>query len=141
MVKHRVEEVTLSAKTNTLESTFSKLALALYNIVVDQSEVNLNNTKTIILKSKSIEDLLYQFLKKFYDLTNNELFLLGAVKQVTIERILNEYLLTAVVVGDKMNEKYRLKDIVKQITNRGITIKEDRNGVSAQIIIVVDRRE
>mgnify|MGYP001605680121 CR=1 FL=1 len=53
MPKHKVEEITLSVKTNSLESSFSKLALSLFNIVVDTSEIKPDITKTIILSSNT----------------------------------------------------------------------------------------
>ena len=136
----KVEEITISAETDSIEGSFAKLAINLFEIVVDTSQINPIITKTIILKSISMENLLYLFLKRFYDLANNELFLVSAVKKVTIERVAGNYLLDAVVVGDKMNQEYNIKDIVKQITERNIKIKEDRNGTNAQINIVVERR-
>ena len=140
MTKHNVEEITLNAKTHSLESVFSKLALSLFEVVVDTQQIKPIITKTIILKSESLENLLYLFLKKFYELANKELFLLAVVKRISIERVSDSYLLDAVVVGDKMNQEYKIKDIVKLVTDRNIKIKEDRGGTYAQINIIVERR-
>lgn len=136
----KVEEITLSAQAPSLEGVFSKAALSMFNIVIDTSEVDLVSTKTVIMRSRNLKNLFFQFLKRVFDLANNELFLLATVKQLTIEQVNNEYLLNAILIGDKMNGKYSVKDIVKQITDRNIAIKEDRQGVTASINIVVERR-
>lgn len=141
MPRHKVEEITINAKTDSIENTFSKLALSLFDIVVNTSDIEPKITKAIILKSRSMDDLLYQFMKKFYTLANNELFILSAVKRIIIEGISGSYMLDAVVVGDKMGPGYKIKDIVKMVTDRNIKIKEDKEGTHAQINIVVERRD
>ncbi|MBI2148768.1 archease [Candidatus Woesearchaeota archaeon] len=140
MPKHKVEEITLSEKAPSLELAFSKIASSMFNIVINTEDVNLTTTKTLIIRARDLKNLLFQFIKRIFDLANNELFVLSTVKQITIERISNEYMLDAVLIGDKMNENYKVKDIVKQITDRNITIREDRDGTLAQINVVVERR-
>ncbi len=140
MVKHHVEEITLVAKAPTLEAAFSKISLSLFDLVVNTQDIDFLITKTIIMRSRDLKNLLYQFLKRLYDLANNELFLLSTVKNITIEQVGAEYLLNTVLLGDKMNSHYEIKDIVKQITDRNILIKEDREGTLVQINIVVERR-
>ncbi len=140
MVKHDVREITLSVKGPTLEDVFSKLALSMFEIVVNANEIDLAVTKTVIIRSRDLKHLLFEFMKRLYDLANNELFILATVKKVVIESVSNEYLLNAVFIGDKMKPNYHIKDIVKQVTDRNILVREDANGASAQINIVVERR-
>lgn len=140
MVKHKVEEITISSKSNSLESAFSKIGLEMFNIVINPGEISPAATKTIIIRSRDLKNLLFQYLKRLYDLANNELFVLSTIKQISIEQISNEYLLNAVLLGDRMKPEYNVKDIVKQVTDRNIIIKEDREGALAQINIVVERR-
>lgn len=140
MSKHKVEEITLEGRTPSLEAVFSKIGMSMFNIVINTQDIDLIVTKTIIIRSRDLKNLLYQFLKRLFDLANNELFLLAVVKQLTIEQVSNEYLLNAVVIGDKMNQRYEVKDIVKQVTDRNIMIKEDMTGTYARINIVVERR-
>ena len=40
-----------------------------------------------------------------------------------------------------MNEKYKIRDIVKQVTERNISVKENMEGSFLQINIVVERRD
>ena len=137
---HKVEEITLSTKAPSIENVFSKSALAMFDIVIDTSEVELVTTKTVIIRSRDLKNLFYQFMKRVFDLANSELFLLATVKQLSIEQVGNEYLLNAILIGDKMNNNYNVKDIVKQVTDRNISIREDRQGAMAQINLVVERR-
>ena len=140
MPKHKVEEISLEERAPSLETVFSKMAVSMFNIVINSEDVDLAVTKTIIIRSRDLKNLLYQFLKRLFDLANNELFLLSTVKQITIEQVSHEYLLNAVIIGDKMNDKYEVKDIVKQVTERNIIVKESIDGASAQINLVVERR-
>ena len=140
MSKHKVEEISLEERAPSLEAVFSKMAVSMFNIVINTQDVDLAVTKTIIIRSRDLKNLLYQFLKRLFDLANNELFLLSTVKQITIEQVSHEYLLNAVLIGDKMDGKYEVKDIVKQVTDRNIMINEDKTGTYARINLVVERR-
>ncbi len=139
-MKHKVEEITLIAKAPDMQRAFSKLAMDMFDLVVNITYIDLKLTKTIIMRSRDIKNLLFQFMKRLYELANNDLFVLATVKSLTIEQISNEYLLTAVLLGDKINPTYKVKDIVKQVTDRNIIIKEDRDGTLAQINLIVERR-
>ncbi len=139
-MKTKVEEITLTSKGNSIEGAFSKIALSMFEIVINPSDIELKVTKTVIIRSRDLKNLLFQFLKRLFDLANGELFVLGIVKQITIEQISSEYLLNSVLIGDKMQANYEVKDIVKQITDRNIIVKEERDGVLTQINIVVERR-
>ena len=139
MTKHKVEEITLTGQGKSIEQAFSNTALNMFSIVTDPSKVSPAQRKSIMLRSKDLKNLLYLFLKKLYDLASNDLFLLNEVKDVVIEDINNEYLLTAVAYGDKLSN-HEIKDIVKQCTDRNISIKEDKDGCKIQINLVVERR-
>ena len=141
MAKHKVEEITLSINGNSLENAFSRIAVAMFDIVLETKEINPVITKTLIIKSGDLKNLLYQFLKKLFDLANTELFVLAKVRQLVIEQISGDYLLNAVLIGDRMNEKYKIRDIVKQVTERNISVKENMEGSFLQINIVVERRD
>ena len=73
-----------------------------------------------------------------FDIANHELFLLSSVKKIIIEQINNEYMLNATVIGDKLKD-HKVKDVVKLITEKDIIIREDKNGCTSQISIVVGR--
>ncbi len=137
----KVEEIIISAKEKELETSFSKIALNMFDIVVNTSEIQQNITKTLFVKAKDTNELLYFFLKKLYSLANDDMFILSLVKNIKIEKIGNGCFLDAVVSGDSMKPEYNIKDIIKQVTNRNILIKEDKYGVLTQINLVVERRK
>lgn len=137
---NKVEEITLNVKAESLEKAFSKLALAMYEIVINVDEIDLVITRTIILRSRDLKHLLYQFLKRLFDLANSELFILSTVKSLSIAQISNEYLLNCILLGDKMKNEYIVKDIIKQVTDRNILINEDKEGAHLSINLIIERR-
>jgi len=137
----KVEEITIKANGSDLGKAFAKLAEEMFNIVVNVSDVDLEVTKTILIRSRDLNHLLIQFMKRLFDLANLELFVLSTIKQITIDKISNEYLLDAVIIGDKMDaNKYIVKDIVKQVTDRNVSVIEDKFGVHLQMNLVVEWR-
>ncbi len=136
-----VEDLILSVKAHNIEEAFSKMAISMFDIVINTEDIDLIQTKTVIMRSRDLKNLLYQLLKRLYDLANNELFVLSTVKSISIEQVGSEYLLNAVFIGDRMQTKYEVKDIIKQVTDRNLMITEDLQGTSAQINLVVERRK
>jgi SHS2 domain-containing protein len=140
MVKTKVEEITIKASDPNLHTAFGKLATEMFKIVTNVEDIDLKITKTIIIRARDSNNLLFQFMKRLYDLANNELFLLSTIKQITVDKVGNEYLLDAVLIGDKLSNEHVIKDIVKQVTDRNIIVKEERGIASVQINLVVERR-
>ncbi len=137
----KVEEITISAEGEDIESSFAKIALNMFDVAVDTDKIKQNITKTFFIKAKNVNELLYLFLKKLYDLANSELFIPASVKNIKIEAVGSEFFLDSVLSGDKMNPEYEIKDLVKQVTNRNILIKKLKGMVAVQINIVVERRK
>ncbi len=137
----KVEEITISAEGEDIESSFAKIALNMFDVAVDTDKIKQNITKTAFIKAKNADELLYLFLKKLYDLANSELFIPASVKNIKIEAVGNEFFLDSVLSGDKMKPEYEVKDLVKQVTNRNILIKKLKGRVAVQINIVVERRK
>ncbi len=140
MAKLNTEETTIIGIGKTIEEAFAKTAINMFNLVVDTNTVNKINTKTIIYRTKELKSALYLLLKKIYDITSNEMFLLSEVKTINIEEMSNEYLVNVVLLGEKLNSSHKIKDIVKQVTDRNILVKYTKDGCIAQINIIVERR-
>ena|SRR3989344_65808 len=140
MTKSKVEEITLIGTGKSIEDAFSKVATNMFDIVIDRNSIRKINTKIIMFKSKDLKEALYMFLKKIYDITSNETFLLNEVKNISIEKMNNEYLLNAVIIGEKLSKEHIIKDIIKQVTDRNVLVKENKDGSIAQLNIVVERR-
>ncbi len=140
MAKQNTEEITIIGIGKTIEEAFSKTAINMFNLVVDTNTVNKINTKTIIYRTKDLKNALYLLQKKIYDITSNEMFLLSEVKTINIEEMNNEYLVNVVLLGEKLNANHKIKDIVKQVTDRNILVKDTKDGCIAQINIIIERR-
>ena len=140
MAKNKIEQIQLISQGKTIEEAFSNSAVNLFSITINTNSVSPNLKKSIMTRSKDLKSLLYLFLRKLFDLANNELFLLREVKDLKIESISDEYLLTAVAYGDKFNNEYEVKDAVKQLIDREILVKEDKLGTTTQVSLVVERR-
>ena len=136
----KIEQIQLSSQGKSIEEAFSNSAVNMFSIVTDTNLVNSNLKKSLMMRSKDLKSLLYLFLRKLFDLANNELFLLKEVRDLKIESINDEYLLTAVASGDKFNQGYEVKDIVKQLIDKDIIIKEDKSGTFTQVSLIVERR-
>ena len=79
MAKTKVEEIELKAEASSIEAAFSKIAINMFSIVTDTEKINENLRKTLMMRSKDLKSLLYLYLKKLFDLANNELFLLKEI--------------------------------------------------------------
>lgn len=140
MTKNKIEEITLIGTGKTIEEAFSKAAINMFQIVIDVNSVKKINTKTIIFRCKDLKTALFQFLKKLYDITSNETFILSDVKTLSIEEMSGEYLVTSVLIGEKLNSEHKIKDIIKQVTDRNVLVQENKNGSIAQLSLIVERR-
>ncbi|MCK4967511.1 MAG: archease [Candidatus Aenigmarchaeota archaeon] len=141
MKKYEYLEHTADAKFKaygkTLESAFSNSALAVFNIIVDTKKVDSKIKKEIKLSGKNKESLLFDFLDELLFFLDSENFILHEVLDIEIINKNDEFLLSANVVGDEINEKYEVAGIVKAITYNEMEIIK-KNG-SWVITAVVDR--
>ena len=137
----KVEEIPLTAKGKTMEQAFSNIAINLFSKIVNLELVQSNLTKTILIREKNLKALLYQYLKKIYDLALTETILVSKVHNVKIESINEDYLLTAVDAGEKLKPEHKLNNTIKMLTDRNIVIKEDKDGCNLQINIIVENKD
>jgi|SRR3989344_788435 len=137
----KVEEISLVSQGKTMEQSFSNLASNLFSYISNPDEIKPKLTKTIIIREKNLKSLLYQYLKKVYDLALTETILLHKVNNLTIETINKDYLLTAVIAGEKLTPEHKIKNKLKMLTDRNISIKEDKEGCTLQINIIINKDE
>ena len=132
----KVHETALIGNGKTTELAFGDITINLFSKIVDINTVKPLMVKTIMLREKNMKGLLYHYLKKVYDLALSEAILIHKVHNVKIENINNDYLLTAVIAGEKLNPEHKIHNKLKMITERNIAIKEDVKGCHIQINIV-----
>jgi len=137
----KVEEITLTARGKNMEQAFSNIVINLFSNIVNLELIEPKLTKTILIREKNLKKLLYQYIKKVYDLALTEAILINKVHNVKIENVNDDYLLTAVVEGEKLKQEHKLNNTIKMITDRNIIIKEDKEGCNLQINIIVEKKD
>ncbi len=114
-----------------IDGVFKNSALAMFNILGPTNKVKATKTKKIKLKSKSYEQLLYDFLEELLFLLDTERFFLNKVKEIKITK---EFELSATVLGDDCRN-YELKSDIKAVTYSDMEIKKTKTGYEATVVI------
>jgi len=130
-------DIKFQAYGKTLEEAFSNAAVAMFNIITDTKLIEKKITKSITTNAPDLKSLLYNFLEELLFLIDTEFFILSSVFDLRINKVNNKYLLTAVVVGDKIDEKYPLNGDIKAITYNEMEIKEEKGNFTVQVVIDV----
>lgn len=137
----KTEEITLEVHADSLEKAFSNSAVKLFELMLGDTKINPSITKSLMLRSKDLKSLYHSYLKKLYDCASSEALLLSQVNNVAIELINDEYLLSANATGEKIRSDHKIKTLIKQVTDKNILIKEDKNGCNLQINLVVEKKD
>ncbi|MBL7147703.1 MAG: archease [Nanoarchaeota archaeon] len=123
-MKYKFLEHTADAKFQafgkSLEEAFSNAALAMVSIMIDPSKVKGKIKKEFTVEGSDKKSLLYQFLEEILFLLDTEGFVLNKVEKLEISK--NK--VKAVLVGDKISNKYKLSGDVKAVTYNDMEIKE-----------------
>ena len=127
-------DVKFKAHGKNLEEAFANAAIAMFNVMISKDKVNPLTSKTFSVRGKDLKALLYNFLEEFLFLLDSEHFLLASVKKVKIDRMGEEYVLNALVSGEKHSNHETTGD-VKAITYNEMEIKEDSNGCYVQVVL------
>lgn len=116
-------DVKIQAFGSSLETAFINSALALKEAIAEKAKIKAKIKKSIRVKGKDKEALLYSFLEEFiYQLDANN-FILGKIIKLTITQTKGGFALTSEVIGDKFS-KYNVNNEVKAITYNDMLIKE-----------------
>lgn len=129
MQKYEFLEHTADAKFRAygknIEECFANAALAMTAIMTDPENVEPKITKSISAIGNDLKNLLYNFLEEFLFLIDSENFILNKVKDIKINPKGRKYLLNATVVGDRINDKYKIETGIKAVTYMDMEVKED----------------
>ena len=124
-------DIKFQAKGQTLEQAFINSALALTNIIT-KDKIKPKIKKTITIKGKDKENLLYNFLEEFLYLLDVGGFLLSKIKNLKISAEIKskkplryQLKLRAELLGDNQ-ENYETEAHVKAITYNDMFIKQQR---------------
>ena len=126
-------DVKFLAYGKTLEEAFSNAALASYDVMTDVKKVKPVEEKTIEIKSKNKQSLLYDFLEELIVLTDMEGFLLSKVKEIEIKQNKDNLTLKATILGDN-GDNYDVHTYLKSVTYNDMFIKETKTQVTIQVV-------
>ncbi len=126
-------DIKFQAFGKSLEEVFENSALALKKILVEGKKVRNKIKKSINVKGKDYESLLYNFLEEFLILFDSEGFVPSEIKNIKIQKDLK---LKAEVVGDKA-EDYKINEHIKAITYNDMFVKQENSKWIVQVVVDV----
>lgn len=130
-------DIKFQAFGSSLEECFKNSALALINIMCRQ-KIKSVIKKTIKVKGKDKEALLYNFLEEFLYLFEIKEFLLAKIEKLAINKKTKEYELIADIFGDiNKNNAYEIETHVKAITYNEMFVRRERNKYVCQVVVDV----
>lgn len=128
-------EAKFVAYGKTLEEAFGNAALAMENIIVETEKIKPKIKKRIIIETKHLKALLYDFLQELLVLFDSERFALHEVENVSIQQKGSDYHLIATVSGDDA-QHYEILSGVKSVTYNEMEIKKEKG--LWKVIVVLD---
>jgi len=126
-------DVKFKAFGKSLEKVFENSALAMINIMTSQ-RIKKKIKKTIIIKGKDFESLMYNFLEEILFIMDTEAFVLASVRKLKIDK--ENFELKAELVGDSP-KKYEFHLDIKAITYNEMFVREENKKWVAQVVLDV----
>ena len=142
MKKYEFFEHTADAKFKaygkTLEEAFANAAEAMYDIILDQEQLEEMEARNIELKGHDEKALLYNFLEELIFLLDAEFFALKATKSMRITKEGEGFSLTATLWGQKLNSGIQTEKHVKAVTYNDMEINHDKKSGHYEVQVVLD---
>ncbi|HJX50917.1 MAG TPA: archease [Candidatus Nanoarchaeia archaeon] len=114
-------DVKFLASGKTPEKLFMNSALALKESMCGKIKVGEKIKKSINIRGKDFEALLYRFLEEILFMLDAENFIIARVSRIKIG---NKFDLKATVIGDKASE-YEFTNPVKAVTYNDMFVKKE----------------
>jgi len=127
------------AKGKTLEEAFINAAKGGFDFMYDTDKVKHAVEKKIIISSKRLESLLYDFLEELLFLLDSEKFFFADAKDMKIiigkadEKGNNACTLECTLLGDRAGS-YATKGDIKAITYSEMKIEEGKGGATVMVV-------
>ena len=128
-------DVIFEAYGKTLERLFENSGLALEEIMVDLSTIDIKEHYEITLEADSLENLLYDFLSELIFVKDTENLLFKKF-DIVINHKNKKYELFTKCEGEKIDpEKQKLCDDAKAITMHEFEIKQEKNIWRSKVLV------
>lgn len=128
-------DVKFRAYGKTLEEAFANAATAMFNVMVDTSEVKAKATKKIAAEGNDLESLLQSFLEQFIILLDTDNFFLSKIKEILIKKSGGGYSLTAVAAWDEAKNYETIGPQVKACTYNSMFVKQEGKQWVVQVVV------
>lgn len=128
-------EAKFAAYGKSMEEAFSNAALAMENIMTDTEKIKPNIKKKIVIETKQLPALLYDFLQELLILFDSEHFAIKKIENLKIQQKGSDYLLTATAMGDDA-QHYEIISGVKSVTYNEMEIKKEKG--QWKVVVVLD---
>lgn len=128
-------DVKYHAFGKTLEEAFVNAAKAMMSIIVDEGVVASKKNKSITVKGADLKAVLYNFLEEIIVLLDAEFFLVGKIDGLQIHRMGKEYVLSALLVGDILEDQYETHEHVKAVTYNEMEIVEKDGLFTVKVVL------
>jgi SHS2 domain-containing protein len=125
-------DIKFKAFGKDIEEVFDNSALALKEIICGKMRIEKKKEKTIKIKGRDFESLLYNFLEQIIYLLDADNFLISKIKEIKIKN----FGLKAVIAGDKASN-YKFTNNVKAVTYNEMFVKKEKGKWISQAVIDV----
>jgi len=131
-----IADVAFEARGRSLEEMFAASADALLNVMVaDPAAVRESEEVNIRLENRDLEMLLFDLLCELVFYKDSRLLLLR-VKSASIELLDDNYTLTAVARGERIDpSRHPLTVDVKAVTLHRFTVEETAEGWRSEVVL------
>lgn len=127
-------DVKFQAYGKTLNEAFSNLILATTNVLTDVNKIQNNVEKTIKIKAKTKESLLFDLVNELIFLLDTEMFISGKVESMKILKLKDSFSLSTKLHGDNCKH-YEMTGDIKAPTYNFMFIKEKKNETTIQMVL------
>lgn len=128
-------EAKFAAYGKSLEEGFSNAALAMENIIIETEKVKPIIKKKIIVETKHLKALLFDFLQELLVLFDSEHFVIHRIEDLQIRQEGSDYVLQCTAYGDDA-QRYEIISGVKSVTYNEMEIKEEKG--LWKVVVVLD---
>jgi len=132
-----IADIAIEAYGKDLDELFENCAFAIFEESADINKIEEKETKSIKLKAKNVEDLLFDFLSEILFLkdTYSMIFKKSNVK---ISGKNGGYELRAELTGEKIGrEKHELRNDIKAITLHMFKVEKTKRGCKSTFVVDV----
>ncbi|MEM2934083.1 MAG: archease [Halobacteria archaeon] len=129
-------DVKFKAYGNCLEEAFASAAFAMFNAMIDLSEVSNKQEIAINLEAESLEDLLYDWLSELLYQFDANYIIFGKFEVDKIIEKEGKFLIEARVFGEQIDlKKHKFHLQVKAVTFHDMQIKKSNDHWMIQVLL------